>query len=247
MKTCTLLRPFINLQKPRNGTTTSRCDVRTSQQNTYTIKMETSNNRSLNTSGIEYDDDAIFSENPNLEEHIKRFETSQYEWSPLLQGLVMRRSSADKVTTKRHQLAVERMTTTILESMRPDKKRIMAAEQKLKECRAAVKELKSDFSRLQVEAAKVEKLHGKVIRNLKAERNNLELIVYQNSVIRFLRIAAKNSKVYHCYVSPERQIYFYDPNHPGTDVDAAYVQHSVRSLERGDAPADDIEAMESPL
>lgn len=174
---------------------------------------------------IEYDDDVIFTENPHLGEHIKRFEGSQYQWCPLLEGAIIKRSSAGSVNADDHDILVQK-TEEILETLREPISRIKAIEEEIREARTNIKEMKSNFSDLHFKTSKVVRLQEQVMRDIKTESNNIELIIYQNSVIKHLRTAAEYMKILQCYVSPDKKIYFCDPNLPDTDVDAAYMEYS---------------------
>lgn len=172
---------------------------------------------------IEYDDDAIFSENPRLQEHIIRFETSRYQWSPILKGTVMKRSFTDNVNNTSQENAVRSKTAELLAKFREEIRCIQTTHHGLTESRRQVRALKADFNKLQKDIGRVEKLHEKVIGQIRTERNNLQLIAYQNSVLRYLKTAAEHMKVLQMHVTPDKRIYFYDPADPGTDVDEAYM------------------------
>lgn len=126
-------------------------------------------------------------------------------------------ASGDMAFGREHE--VQRLTAEIVSEIRSKIPRLDRVKQELSQMHEDIKKLKGQYSELEGNCKKASITQKRTLTTVKAYLNNLDLVIYQNKIIKHLNDAVKQMKLFECHVTADRKIIFVDPDSPGTDID----------------------------
>ena len=107
-------------------------------------------------------------------------------------------------------------------------KKIYKMREELPKMKREVKQLKKDFNNLENACDNVESRVKKSEKEFVEMKEDLDVFIYQNSVIKHLMEAGEKIKLYNSIVTSEYKVLFLDPDDSGTSVDDSFINVEKR-------------------
>jgi hypothetical protein len=173
----------------------------------------------IDSHSVEYDDEAILDFNPDIKRDVERRAClAKLETPKGAKGSTDTATSSHEASTKSEQ--VRDLSSAILADIRSKfVHKLNRADQSLATMKTEVNQLKEEYDFLGQRLSDAMNQQQLISKTRRALIDELNLIIYENKVIKHLVGASRQMKLFECHVAADRRVIFVDPDDIGTDVD----------------------------